>query len=277
MNSPLDVEQVRKDFPILERRVHGDRPLVYLDSAATSQKPRVVLEALDDYYALHNANVHRGIHVLAEEATALYEGARDKVAAFVGAPSRDEVVFTKNSTEALNLVANVLAWAPAPYRVGPGDEIVITEMEHHSNIVPWQLLAERTGATLRWFGITDEGRLDLSDLDDLITERTKVVSFVYVSNILGTVNPVTQITQRAREVGALSVVDASQAVPQLPVDVAALGADFVAFTGHKMCGPTGVGVLWGRRELLDALPPFLGGGEMIADVRMSGSTYAALP
>jgi cysteine desulfurase/selenocysteine lyase len=277
MNWPLDVEQVRKDFPILERRVHGDRPLVYLDSAATSQKPRVVLEALDDYYALHNANVHRGIHVLAEEATALYEGARDKVAAFVGAPSRDEVVFTKNSTEALNLVANVLAWAPAPYRVGPGDEIVITEMEHHSNIVPWQLLAERTGATLRWFGITDEGRLDLSDLDDLITERTKVVAFVYVSNILGTVNPVTQITQRAREVGALSVVDASQAVPQLPVDVAALGADFVAFTGHKMCGPTGVGVLWGRRELLDALPPFLGGGEMIADVRMSGSTYAALP
>jgi cysteine desulfurase / selenocysteine lyase len=277
MNSPLDVEQVRKDFPILERRVHGDRPLVYLDSAATSQKPRVVLEALDDYYALHNANVHRGIHVLAEEATALYEGARDKVAAFVGAPNRDEVVFTKNSTEALNLVANVLAWAPAPYRVGPGDEIVITEMEHHSNIVPWQLLAERTGATLRWFGITDEGRLDLSDLDDLITERTKVVAFVYVSNILGTVNPVTQITQRAREVGALSVVDASQAVPQLPVDVAALGADFVAFTGHKMCGPTGVGVLWGRRELLDALPPFLGGGEMIADVRMSGSTYAALP
>jgi cysteine desulfurase / selenocysteine lyase len=277
MTSPYDVEQVRKDFPILERRVHGDRPLVYLDSAATSQKPRVVLEALDDYYALHNANVHRGIHVLAEEATALYEGARDKVAAFVGAPSRDEVVFTKNSTEALNLVANVLAWAPAPYRVGPGDEIVITEMEHHSNIVPWQLLAERTGATLRWFGITDEGRLDLSDLDDLITERTKVVAFVYVSNILGTVNPVTQITQRAREVGALSVVDASQAVPQLPVDVAALGADFVAFTGHKMCGPTGVGVLWGRRELLDALPPFLGGGEMIADVRMSGSTYAALP
>ena len=277
MNSPLDVEQVRKDFPILERRVHGDRPLVYLDSAATSQKPRVVLEALDDYYALHNANVHRGIHVLAEEATALYEGARDKVAAFVGAPSRDEIVFTKNSTEALNLVANVLAWAPAPYRVGPGDEIVITEMEHHSNIVPWQLLAERTGATLRWFGITDEGRLDLSDVDDLITERTKVVSFVYVSNILGTVNPVTRITQRAREVGALSVVDASQAVPQLPVDVAALGADFVAFTGHKMCGPTGIGVLWGRRELLDALPPFLGGGEMIADVRMSGSTYAALP
>jgi cysteine desulfurase / selenocysteine lyase len=277
VTTPLDVEQVRKDFPILERRLPGDRPLVYLDSAATSQKPRAVLDALDDYYALHNANVHRGIHRLAEEATALYEGARDKVAAFVGAPGRDEIVFTKNSTEALNLVANVLAWAPAPYGVRPGDEIVITEMEHHSNIVPWQLLAERTGATLRWFGITDEGRLDLSEMDELITDRTKVVSFVYVSNILGTVNPVAEITQRAREVGALSVVDASQAVPQLPVDVAALGADFVAFTGHKMCGPTGIGVLWGRRELLDVLPPFLGGGEMIADVRMTGSTYAALP
>jgi cysteine desulfurase / selenocysteine lyase len=273
----IDVEQVRKDFPILERRLPGDRPLVYLDSAATSQKPRAVLEALDDYYVLHNANVHRGIHVLAEEATALYEGARDKVVELIGAPSRDEVVFTKNSTEALNLLANVLAWAPSPYRVGPGDEIVITEMEHHSNIVPWQLLAERTGAKLRWFGITDEGRLDLSNIDDLITERTKVVAFVYVSNILGTINPVVQIAQRAREVGALSVVDASQAVPQLPVDVSALGADFVAFTGHKMCGPTGIGVLWGRRELLEVLPPFLGGGEMIADVRMSGSTYAALP
>jgi cysteine desulfurase / selenocysteine lyase len=273
----IDVEQVRKDFPILERQLPGGRPLVYLDSAATSQKPRAVLEALDDYYALHNANVHRGIHVLAEEATALYEGARDKVAAFVGAPSRDEIVFTKNSTEALNLVANVLAWAAAPYRVGPGDEIVITEMEHHSNIVPWQLLAERTGAKLRWFGITDEGRLDLSNIDDLITDRTRVVAFVHVSNILGTINPVAQIARRAREVGALSVVDASQAVPQLPVDVSALGADFVAFTGHKMCGPTGIGVLWGRRELLEALPPFLGGGEMIADVRMSGSTYAALP
>jgi len=277
MTGLLDVERVRKDFPILERRLPGDRPLVYLDSAATSQKPRPVLDSLDDYYTLHNANVHRGIHRLAEEATALYEGARDKVAAFVGAPSREEVVFTKNSTEALNLVANVLAWAPVPYRVGPGDEIVITEMEHHSNIVPWQLLAERTGARLRWFGITADGRLDLSDIDDLITERTRVVSLVYVSNILGTVNPVSHIARRAREVGALSVVDASQAVPQLPVDVAALGADFVAFTGHKMCGPTGIGVLWGRRELLDALPPFLGGGEMIADVRMSGSTYATLP
>jgi cysteine desulfurase/selenocysteine lyase len=274
--TPLDVERVRKDFPVLERLVGDGKPLVYLDSAATSQKPRQVLDALDDYYARHNANVHRGVHTLAEEATALYEGARDKVAAFVRA-QREEVVFTKNSTEALNLVANVLAWAQPPHRVGPGDEIVITEMEHHSNIVPWQLLCERTGATLRWFGITDEGRLDLSDLDTVITERTKVVSLVHVSNILGTKNPVETVIARAREVGALVVVDASQAVPQLPYDVSSLGADFVAFTGHKMLGPTGIGVLWGRRELLEELPPFLGGGEMISVVKMAGSTYAELP
>ena len=272
-----DVEAVRKDFPALARLVHDDRPLVYLDSAATSQKPRQVLDAMTDYYELHNANVHRGIHVLAEEATALYESARDKVAAFVGAPSRREVVFTKNSSEALNLVANVLAWAPAPYRVGPGDEIVVTEMEHHSNLVPWQLLASRTGATLRWIGITDDGRLDLEDLDRVITPATKVVSLVHVSNILGTVNPVEVVAARAHEVGALVVVDGSQSVPQMPVDVSALGADFLAFTGHKMCGPTGIGVLWGREELLEALPPFLGGGEMIDTVTMEVSTYAQLP
>lgn len=274
---PFDVEQVRKDFPILDRLVQDDKPLVYLDNAATSQKPRVVLDALTTYYEQHNANVHRGIHTLAEEATALYEGARDTVAAFIGAPSRDEVVFTKNSSEALNLVANVLANGGEPYGLRPGDEIVITEMEHHSNIVPWQLVAQRTGATLRWFGLTDEGRLDLSDLDDVITERTKVVSFVHVSNILGTLNPVADIVRRAHEVGALVVLDASQSVPQLPVDVTALGADFVAFTGHKMCGPTGIGVLWGRKELLDALPPFLGGGEMIEAVSMQEATYAPVP
>nr|WP_269204430.1 cysteine desulfurase [Motilibacter deserti] len=254
--------------------------MVYLDSAATSQKPRQVLQAMDSYYELHNANVHRGVHALAEEATALYEGARDKVAAFLGA-AREEVVFTKNSTEALNLVANVLAWGAGPYLVGPGDEVLVTEMEHHSNIVPWQLLCERTGATLRWIGITDDGRLDLSRLDELLTERTKVVSLVHVSNILGTVNPVAQIAARAKAVsGALVVVDASQAVPQLPYDVAALaqaGVDLVAFTGHKMLGPTGIGVLWGRREVLEELPPFLGGGEMISVVTMAGSTYAALP
>jgi cysteine desulfurase/selenocysteine lyase len=274
--SGFDVEAVRKDFPILERRVHGDRRLVYLDSANTSQKPQVVLDTLTEHYAQHNANIHRAQHVLAEEATAAYEGARDKVRDFIGAPAREEVVFTKNASEALNLVANVLAW-PSPHQVKAGDEIIITEMEHHSNIVPWQLLAERTGATLRWFGITDDGRLDVSRFDELVTERTKVVSLVLVSNTLGTLNPVEEIARRAHEVGALVVVDGCQAVPQLPVDVTGLGADFLAFTGHKMCGPTGIGVLWGRREVLDALPPFLGGGEMIETVKMTGSTYGPLP
>jgi cysteine desulfurase/selenocysteine lyase len=271
-----DVATVRKDFPILERRVHDDLPLVYLDSANTSQKPRAVIDAMTEHYERHNANIHRAQHVLAEEATAAYEGGRDKVAALIKAPSRDELIFTKNASEALNLVANTLAWA-SPYQIGPGDEIVITEMEHHSNIVPWQLLAERTGATLRWFGITDDGRLDLSNVDDLITERTKVVSLVLVSNTLGTLNPVPAIAARAHEVGALVVVDGCQAVPQMPVDVTALGADFLAFTGHKMLGPTGIGGLWGRREVLEQLPPFLGGGEMIETVRMTGSTYAPLP
>jgi cysteine desulfurase / selenocysteine lyase len=273
----IDVERVRKDFPILDRTVRNGRPLVYLDSANTSQKPRKVLDTIADFYERHNANIRRATYLLGEEATAAYEEARDKVAAFVGAPAREEIVFTKNSTEALNLVANVLAWAGPPYGVGPGDEVLITEMEHHSNIVPWQLLTQRTGARLRWLGITDDGRLDLSNLDELLTERTKVVSLVYVSNILGTLNPVAEIARRAHEVGALVVVDASQAVPQLPVDVAALGADFLAFTGHKMCGPTGIGVLWGRLALLEALPPFLGGGEMIETVRMEGSTYAPPP
>jgi cysteine desulfurase/selenocysteine lyase len=271
-----DVDLVRKDFPILDRGVHDGLPLVYLDSANTSQKPRQVLDAITEHYERHNANIHRAQHVLAEEATAAYELGRDKVAGLIHAPSRDEVVFTKNATEALNLVANTMAWRSA-LQVGPGDEIVITEMEHHSNIVPWQLLAERTGATLRWFGITDDGRLDLSTVDELITERTKVVSLVHVSNTLGTLNPVAEVAEKAHAAGAVVVVDGSQAVPQIPVDVAALGADFYAFTGHKMCGPTGIGVLWGRRELLDELPPFLGGGEMIETVTMTGSTYAPIP
>jgi cysteine desulfurase / selenocysteine lyase len=271
-----DVELIRKDFPILERRVHDGLPLVYLDSANTSQKPRQVLDAIAEHYERHNANIHRAQHVLAEEATAAYELGRDKVAGLIGAPSRDEVIFTKNASEALNLVANTMAWRSA-LQVGPGDEIVITEMEHHSNIVPWQLLAERTGATLRWFGITDDGRLDLSTVDDLITPRTKVVSLVHVSNTLGTLNPIAAVAERAHAAGAVVVVDGSQAVPQIPVDVAALGADFYAFTGHKMCGPTGIGVLWGRRELLDELPPFLGGGEMIETVTMTRSTYAPIP
>jgi cysteine desulfurase / selenocysteine lyase len=271
-----ELEVVRKDFPILERTLAGGMPLVYLDSANTSQKPQVVIDTMVDHLERHNANIARAMHQLGAESTEAFESARDKVAAFLHAPSRDEVIFTKNASEALNLVANTLAWG-GPFQVGPGDEVVITEMEHHSNIVPWQLLTERTGATLRWFGLTDDGRLDLSNIDDLITERTKVVSLTWVSNMLGTINPVPEIAARAHEVGALVVVDASQAVPQLPVDVAASGADLLAFTGHKCVGPTGIGVLWGRREVLDQLPPFLGGGEMIETVTMERSTYAPVP
>jgi len=271
-----ELEVVRKDFPILERTLAGGLPLVYLDSANTSQKPQVVIDTMVDHLERHNANIARAMHQLGAESTEAFETARDRVAAFVKAPSRDEVVFTKNASEALNLVANTLAWS-GPLQVGPGDEVVITEMEHHSNIVPWQLLTQRTGATLRWFGLTDDGRLDLSNIDELITERTKVVSLTWVSNMLGTINPVAQIAARAHEVGAIVVVDASQAVPQLPVDVAASGADLLAFTGHKCVGPTGIGVLWGRREVLDQLPPFLGGGEMIETVTMQRSTYAPIP
>ncbi len=272
-----DVDKVREDFPILSTRLAHDRPLVYLDSANTSQKPRQVLEAVDRHYRERNSNVGRAVHQLGDAATAAYEGARANVARFIGAAEPAEVVFTKNATESLNLVANVLAWADGEHRVGPTDEVVISEMEHHSNIVPWQLLTERTGARLRWFGLTDEGRLDLSEADRLLTERTKVLAVTWVSNMLGTVNPVADLVRRARAVGALTVVDASQAVPQLPVDVAGLGADLVAFTGHKMLGPTGIGVLWGRRELLAELPPFLGGGSMIETVRMEGSTWAPPP
>ena len=271
-----DLEVLRKDFPILTRVLAGGQPLVYLDSANTSQKPQCVIDAMVDHLERHNANIARAMHQLGAESTAAFEHARDQVAAFVGAPSRDEVIFTKNASEALNLVANTLAWA-GPHRVGEGDEVLITEMEHHSNIVPWQLLTERTGATLRWFGLTDDGRLDLSDIDELINENTKVVSLTWVSNMLGTVNPVEEIARRAHEVGAVVVVDASQAVPQMPVDVAASGADLVAFTGHKCVGPTGIGVLWGRREVLESLPPFLGGGEMIETVTMQRSTYAGIP
>ncbi|HEX5086904.1 MAG TPA: cysteine desulfurase [Nocardioides sp.] len=271
-----ELDVVRKDFPILERTLAGGLPLVYLDSANTSQKPQVVIDTMVDHLERHNANIARAMHQLGAESTEAFEAARDKVASFLHAPSRDEVVFTKNASEALNLVANTLAWA-GPFQVGPGDEVVITEMEHHSNIVPWQLLTERTGATLRWFGLTDDGRLDLSNIDALITERTKVVSLTWVSNMLGTINPIADIAARAHEVGALVVVDASQAAPQLPVDVASSGADLLAFTGHKCVGPTGIGVLWGRREVLDQLPPFLGGGEMIETVTMERSTYAPVP
>ncbi len=272
-----ELDVVRKDFPILERTLADGLPLVYLDSANTSQKPQVVIDTMVDHLERHNANVARAMHQLGAESSEAFEGARDITAAFINAPSRDEVIFTKNASEALNLVANTLAWARGPLQVGAGDEVVITEMEHHSNIVPWQLLTERTGATLRWFGLTDDGLLDLSTIDSLINERTKVVALTWVSNMLGTVNPVAEIARRAHEVGAIVVVDASQAAPQLPVDVAAVGADFLAFTGHKVVGPTGIGVLWGRRELLEQLPPFLGGGEMIETVRMERSTYAGIP
>lgn len=269
-----DVAGIREDFPILGRRLAGDLPLVYLDSANTSQKPVQVVDAIADHYRQHNANVARAMHQLGAEASAAFELGRDKVAEFIGAPSRDEVVFAKNATEALNLVARVLGDSG---RIGQDHEIVITEMEHHSNIVPWQQLSQRTGASLRWFGVTDEGRLDLEGIDQLITEQTAVVSVAWVSNMLGTINPLETIIAKAHSVGALVVVDASQAVPQLPVDVAALGADFVAFTGHKMVGPTGIGVLWGRYDLLAELPPFLGGGEMIETVTMAQSTYAPPP
>jgi len=270
------LEVIRKDFPILERRLSGDLPLVYLDSANTSQKPQVVIDTMVDHLERHNANVARAMHQLGAESSAAFEEARDKVARFLNAPSRDEVIFTKNASEALNLVANTMAWG-GPLEVTAGDRVVITEMEHHSNIVPWQLLTERKGAELRWFGLTDDGHLDLSNIDELITENTKVVSLTWVSNMLGTINPVAEIARRAHEVGAVVVLDASQAAPQLPVDVQASGADFLAFTGHKVTGPTGIGVLWGRAELLDQLPPFLGGGEMITTVTMEKSTYAGIP
>ncbi|MFD2763054.1 cysteine desulfurase [Micromonospora eburnea] len=284
----FDVATVRADFPILDREINGHR-LVYLDSANTSHKPRQVLDVLAEHYARHNANVSRSVHTLGTEATEAYEGARAKIAAFINAPSVDEVVFTKNSTEAINIVAYAFSNAslrpgasPSQgtderFRIGPGDEIVISEMEHHSNIVPWQLLAERTGATLRWFPVTDQGRLDESGLAELVTERTKIVSLVHTSNILGTVNATARITARVREVGALLLLDCSQSVPHMPMDVVDCDADFIVFTGHKMCGPTGIGVLWGRAELLAAMPPVLGGGSMIETVTMARSTFAAPP
>ncbi len=282
----LDVGRIRKDFPILDRQVRGGRPLIYLDSANTSQKPRQVIDAISGFYERHNANIHRATHELGEEATAAYEGARIKVAGFVGARDESEIIFTKNVSEAINLLAysmgNASAGAPGPaspdrFRLGPGDEIVVTEMEHHSDLVPWQLLCERTGATLRWFSVTPEGRLDLTNLDELVNERTKLVALVHQSNVLGTINPVRLIAGRAHAVGALVLADAAQSVPHMPVDVQDLGADFVGFTGHKMCGPTGIGVLWARRELLEEMPPFLGGGEMIEAVWMDHSTFAAPP
>ena len=279
---PLDVEAIRADFPILSRSVRDGKRLVYLDSGATSQKPRSVLDAERWFYENVNAAPHRGAHQLAEEATDLFEGARAAVASFVGV-APDEVVFTKNATEGLNLVtyamSNAVTAGPAAARfaVGPGDEIVVTEMEHHANLVPWQELCRRTGATLRWLEVDDDGRLALDGLETVVTDRTRVLAFTHASNVLGTLNPVAPLVARARSVGALVVLDACQSVPHLPVDLGALGVDFAAFSGHKMLGPSGVGVLWGRSEVLAAMPPFLTGGSMIEMVRMEGSTYAPPP
>lgn len=266
------VTAIRRDFPILGRQVH-DKPLVYLDNAATSQKPESVLAALDDYYRRYNANVHRGVHTLSEEATAAYERARLQVTRFIHAASEKEVIFTRGTTESINLVAQ--SWGRANLR--PGDEVLITEMEHHSNIVPWQMLAEQVGFTLRYIPLTAEGLLDLSHLDTLLTERTKLLSFVHASNVLGTINPVQRLVAAARAVGAKVLVDGAQSVPHMPVDVQALDVDFLAFSSHKMCGPTGIGVLYGKRALLEAMPPWMGGGDMIREVKLTGSKWNTLP
>ena len=275
MTSTLDLTAIRSDFPILQRTVRDGKPLVYLDSGATSQRPVPVLDAERDFLLHSNAAVHRGAHQLAEEATDAYEGARADIARFVGADV-DELVFTKNATEALNLVAFALGDDRfGEYAVGPGDEVVISELEHHANLVPWQELCRRTGATLRWYGITDDGRIDLDSLE--LTDAVKVVALTHQSNVTGAVTDVARVVESAHRVGALVVLDACQSVPHMAVDLHALGVDFAAFSGHKMLGPTGIGVLYGRRELLRAMPPVLTGGSMIATVTMEESTYADPP
>ena len=274
----FDAHAIARDFPILDRTIRDGKRLVYLDSGATSQKPNVVINAESDFYRLHNAAVHRGAHQLAEEATDAYEGAREIVATFLNA-SVDEIVFTKNATESLNLISYAMGNA-APgnrFHLKAGDSIVVTEMEHHANLIPWQQLAARTGATLKWFTVTDDGRLDLSQINSVIDEKTKVVALTHQSNVLGTINPLEAITKCAHEVGAVVVLDACQSVPHMKTDVKKLDIDFLAFSGHKAVGPTGIGVFWGRAELLAELPPFLTGGSMIENVTMESATWAPAP
>ena len=276
--SKLNLSAIRADFPILKREIRGTNRLIYLDSGATSQKPNSVMAAERDFYENHNAAVHRGAHQLAEEATELYEGARAKVAAFINADI-DEVIFTKSATESINAIAYSLgnARAGSKFHIKPGDRIVVSEMEHHANLIPWQELSARTGAELVWFKVSDNGRLDFSNMDELINERTKIVALTHQSNVLGTIVPLDQVTAKAHSVGALFVLDACQSVPHYKVDVKALNVDFIAFSGHKMLGPTGVGILWGKKSLLDEMPPFLTGGSMIETVTMESATYLGAP
>ena len=276
--SKLNLSAIRADFPILKREIRGTNRLIYLDSGATSQKPNSVMAAERDFYENHNAAVHRGAHQLAEEATELYEGTRAKVAAFINADI-DEVIFTKSATESINAIAYSLgnARAGSKFHIKPGDRIVVSEMEHHANLIPWQELSARTGAELVWFKVSDNGRLDLSNMDELINERTKIVALTHQSNVLGTIVPLDQVTAKAHSVGALFVLDACQSVPHYKVDVKALNVDFIAFSGHKMLGPTGVGILWGKKSLLDEMPPFLTGGSMIETVTMESATYLGAP
>jgi len=268
----FDVARVRRDFPILDQAIHG-HPLVYLDNAATAQKPRVVLEAMDHYYRESNANVHRGVHTLSERATALYEGGRDRARAFLNARAREEIIFVRGTTEAINLVAQSYARP----RLKPGDEILITHLEHHSNTVPWQMVCEQTGARLKVVPITPDGALDLEAFERLLGSRTRIFAVAHVSNALGTVNPIAELTARARAAGAMVLIDGAQGVPHRAVDVQALDCDFYAFSAHKLYGPTGIGVLYGRREVLEAMPPWQGGGDMIRTVRFEGSTWNDLP
>ncbi len=274
----LDVDAIRRDFPIFLRTIRDGKKLIYLDSGATSQKPQSVIDAELDFYRFHNAAAHRGAHQLAEEATELFEESRETVASFLGAKT-NEIVFTKSATESLNLLAYAFSNAEpgSRFAIGPEHSIVVSEMEHHANLIPWQQLAKRSGAELTWFGVTPDGRLDQSNIDSLITKKTKIVAITQQSNVLGTINDLSVIISKAHAVGAIVIVDACQSIPHLPVDVKDLGADFLTFSGHKALGPTGVGVLWGRYDLLNELPPFLFGGSMIENVTMTDATWAEAP